>query len=65
MAAVYSGGAWGEATVVQGGVGIVNGKYPGTYPQAITVQDYDAKGSAWTVTDALSFAMRDPAPAAT
>lgn len=47
------------------GVGIVNGKYPGTYPQAITVQDYDAKGSAWTVTDALAFAMKDPVPTAT
>ena len=47
------------------GVGIVNGKYPGTYPQAITVKDYDAKGSAWTVSDALAFAMKDPKEATT
>ncbi len=42
------------------GVGILNRKYPGTYPMAITVNDYDAKGSSWTVSDALSFAMKDP-----
>lgn len=47
------------------GVGVLNGRYPGTYPQAITVQDFDAKGSAWTVTDALAFAMRDPVTSAT
>ena len=47
------------------GVGVLNGKYPGTYPQAIMVQDYDAKGSAWTVSDALAFAMKEPKEATT
>ena len=41
------------------GVGVINGRYPGTYPLAITVQDYKKKDK-WTATNALAFALKDP-----
>lgn len=42
------------------GVGVVNGRYPGTYPLAITVDDYKQRRNAWTSTNALAFALKDP-----
>ena len=59
MAAVYSGGAWGEATVVQGGVGIVNGfdvAFDGD--NAVLAFSKDADGDPATVGDAEICALR-------
>ena len=42
------------------GVGVVNGKYPGTYPLAITVDDYKQRRGTWNATNALAFALKDP-----
>ena len=42
------------------GVGVVSGKYPGTYPLAITVNDYKQRRGSWTATNALAFALKDP-----
>jgi len=41
------------------GVGVCNGHYPGTYPQAISVEDYK-RGGDWTAMKALAFALKDP-----
>lgn len=45
------------------GVGVVNGKYPGTYPLAITVEEYKKgiqNGRTWSATNSLAFALKDP-----
>ena len=42
------------------GVGVVNGRYPGTYPLAITVDDYKRRKDKWDATKALAFALKDP-----
>lgn len=42
------------------GTGVVNGKYPGTYPLAITVEDYKRRSGSWTSQNALAFALKDP-----
>lgn len=42
------------------GVGVIDGRYPGTYPLAITVEDYKARTGAWDSESALVFAMKDP-----
>ena len=42
------------------GVGVVNGRYPGTYPQAITVEEYKKRSDKWTEHYALAFALKDP-----
>ena len=42
------------------GVGVVNGRYPGTYPLAITVEFYKQRRNAWTSENALAFALKDP-----
>ena len=41
-------------------MGVVNGRYPGTYPLAITVDDYKQRRGSWTATNALAFALKDP-----
>lgn len=41
------------------GVGVINGKYPGTYPLAITVEDYKQR-TDWDASKALAFALKDP-----
>ena len=40
------------------GAGVMNGSYPGSYPQKIDPKDYDAGGS-WTAPKALEFALSD------
>lgn len=42
------------------GTGVVNGRYPGTYPLAITVDDYKQRNGTWTSQNALAFALKDP-----
>ncbi len=59
MAAVYSGGAWGGATVVKGGVGIVNGfdvAFDGE--SAVLAYSKDADGDPSTLGDAEMYALR-------
>lgn len=41
------------------GVGIVDGKYPGSYPIAIGADDFKAYGNNWTSLVALGYAVRD------
>lgn len=43
------------------GVGVLQGSYPGSYPQKIQPDDYDAN-APWTSEKALSFAMEDATP---
>lgn len=43
------------------GTGVINGRYPGTYPLAITVDDYRQRRGTWTSQNALAFALKDPA----
>lgn len=42
------------------GVGVVKGRYPGTYPLAITVEDYKQRKGSWNADYALAFALKDP-----
>ena len=39
------------------GVGVITGNYPGTYPVAITVEEYRGHNSDWDCTQALEFAL--------
>lgn len=41
------------------GCGVMNGKYPGSYPQKIGPQEFDAHEGEWTALDALNFALSD------
>ena len=38
------------------GVGCLNGQYPGSYPKAMTVDDYQSSAGSWTVATALAYA---------
>lgn len=40
-------------------VGVVNGRYPGSYPQKIGPKEYDEHEGDWTAGDAMEFAMQD------
>ena len=42
------------------GTGVMNGRYPGTYPLAITVEDYKQRRNNWNSEYALAFALKDP-----
>ncbi len=38
------------------GVGCMNGQYPGSYPKAMTVDDYQSSAGSWTAALALTYA---------
>lgn len=42
------------------GVGVMASKYPGTYPLAITVDEFNRRNDGWDTTKALAFALKDP-----
>lgn len=42
------------------GVGIIDGRYPGSYPIAIGPDAFESYGKTWTSDVALGFAMQDP-----